>query len=101
MAGMDKGGAGGAVIGGVRALLRLEGLALFAAMRLLYALGGGSWWIFVVLVLLPDISFAAYLAGPGTGALTGCGGPILPRRTGGPRPFFLRKAAFSPSGRAC
>ena len=59
----------GEVTGAVRTLLRLEGLALFAAMLALYALWGGSWWMFAVLFLLPDLSFAAYLAGPGTGAL--------------------------------
>jgi hypothetical protein len=36
---------------------------------LVYALWGGSWWVFVLLLLLPDISLAAYLAGPGTGAI--------------------------------
>ena len=59
----------GAVTGAVRILLRLEGLALFASMVLVYALWGGSWWVFVLLLLLPDISLAAYLAGPGTGAI--------------------------------
>lgn len=59
----------GEVTGAVRILLRLEGLALFASMVLIYALWGGSWWIFVLLLLLPDVSLAAYLAGPGTGAI--------------------------------
>ena len=59
----------GAVAGGVRILLRLEGLALFAAMLALYASWGGSWWIFAVLFLAPDLSFAAYLIDPRTGAL--------------------------------
>lgn len=59
----------GAATGGVRALLRLEGLALFAGMVGLYALWGGSWWVFAVLFLVPDISFAAYLAGPRVGAI--------------------------------
>ena len=59
----------GAVTGTVRILLRLEGLALLASMVLVYALWGGSWWIFALLLLLPDISLAAYLAGPGTGAI--------------------------------
>src|SRR5215831_9314838 len=59
----------GAVTGAVRILLRLEGLALLASMMLVYALWGGSWWIFALLLLLPDISLAAYLAGPGTGAI--------------------------------
>jgi len=59
----------GAVTGGLRTLLRLEGLALFSAMTLLYAVWGGSWWIFVVLFLAPDLSFAGYLAGPKVGAI--------------------------------
>ena len=59
----------GAVTGGARIMLRLEGLALFAGMTLLYAVWGGSWWLYVVLFLVPDISFAAYLAGPRVGAL--------------------------------
>lgn len=59
----------GAVTGAIRNLLRLEGLALLASMVLVYALWGGSWWVFALLLLLPDISLAAYLAGPGTGAI--------------------------------
>jgi hypothetical protein len=60
---------GGAATGGVRMVLRLEGLALFAAMIAFYILWGGKWWLFAVLFLAPDLSFAAYLAGPGIGAL--------------------------------
>ena len=59
----------GTVTGGLRTLLRLEGLTLFAAMTMLYAVWGGSWWVYVVLFLVPDLSFAAYLAGPRAGAL--------------------------------
>ena len=33
-------------------------------MTLLYAVWGGSWWLYVILFLAPDLSFAAYLAGP-------------------------------------
>jgi hypothetical protein len=58
----------GAVSGGLRTLLRLEGLTLFAGMTLLYAVWGGSWWVYAILFLVPDISFAAYLAGPRVGA---------------------------------
>ena len=54
---------------GVRTLLRLEGLALFVGMTLLYGLWEGSWWVYVILFLAPDISFAAYLAGPRAGAI--------------------------------
>jgi len=59
----------GAVSGGLRTLLRLEGLTLFAAMTLLYALWGGSWWIYFVLFLAPDLGFLGYLAGPKVGAI--------------------------------
>jgi len=59
----------GAVSGGPRILLRLEGLALFAGMAVLYALLGRSWWLFAILFLVPDLSFAAYLAGPKVGAI--------------------------------
>src|SRR5665647_1064953 len=54
----------GAVSGGLKPLLRLEGLMLFAGMTLLYAVWGGSWWVYAILFLAPDLSFAAYLAGP-------------------------------------
>jgi Domain of unknown function (DUF4260) len=59
----------GAVTGGLRTLLRLEGLTLFAGMTLLYAVWGGAWWVYFILFLVPDISFAAYLAGPRIGAV--------------------------------
>jgi len=59
----------GAVTGGLRILLRLEGLTLLAVMTLLYAVWGVSWWIYAVLFLAPDLSFAGYLAGPRVGAL--------------------------------
>jgi hypothetical protein len=59
----------GAATGGVKILLRLEGTALFIGMTLLYGIWDGSWWVYVILFLVPDISFAAYLAGPKFGAL--------------------------------
>jgi Domain of unknown function (DUF4260) len=59
----------GTVTGGLRTLLRLEGLTLFAGMTLLYAIWGGSWWVYAILFLVPDVSFAAYLAGPRAGAI--------------------------------
>ena len=58
----------GAATGGVRILLRLEGVVLFAGMTMLYALWDGSWWVYAILFLAPDLSFAAYLAGPRAGA---------------------------------
>ena len=63
------GPAAGTVTGGVRILLRLEGLSLFAGMVLLYWIWGGSWWVFAVLFLAPDLSFIAYLDNPRTGAI--------------------------------
>jgi len=59
----------GAATGGVRTLLRLEGVTLFVGMTMLYGLWEGSWWVYVVLFLVPDLSFAAYLAGPKAGAI--------------------------------
>ena len=59
----------GAATGGVRALLRLEGLTLFAGTTLLYAFWGGPWRLYAVLFLAPDLSFLAYLAGTKIGAL--------------------------------
>jgi hypothetical protein len=61
--------AAGTVTGGVRALLRLEGLTLFAGMIVLYTVWDGSWWVFAILFLAPDLSFLAYLSGPRTGAV--------------------------------
>ena len=59
----------GTVTGGVRTLLRLEGLVLFLGMTLLYEVWGGSWWVYFILFLAPDLSFAGYLAGPKEGAI--------------------------------
>src|SRR5882757_5152795 len=59
----------GAVTGGLRTLLRLEGLTLLVGMTVLYAVWGGSWWVYALLFLVPDLSFAAYLAGPRIGAI--------------------------------
>lgn len=55
--------------GSVRAVLRLEGLALLAIALLLYRSIGANWLLFAGLFLLPDASFAGYLFGPRIGAL--------------------------------
>jgi hypothetical protein len=68
MAETESQAATGAVTGGARTLLRLEGLTLFAGMTLVYGLWGGPWWLYAVLFLAPDLSFLAYLAGPKIGA---------------------------------
>jgi hypothetical protein len=54
--------------GGVRTLLRLEGLALLLAAVALYASTGASWRQFGILFLIPDLSFIGYIAGPRVGA---------------------------------
>jgi hypothetical protein len=58
-----------AVTGGVNILLRREGLTLFAGMMLLYAAWGGSWLVFALLFLVPDLSFLAYLSDARFGAI--------------------------------
>src|SRR5689334_14653561 len=62
-------GFGGAVDGGVRTLLRTEGLVLLIAAVAIYERIAGSWGLFALLFLAPDLSFAGYLLGPRIGAL--------------------------------
>jgi hypothetical protein len=49
--------------------LRLEGLAVSVAAVALYFDGDYAGWAFFAFLLAPDLSFAAYLAGPRVGAL--------------------------------
>jgi len=49
-------------------LLRVEGVALLALSVLLYWVNGGSWLLFGLLLLAPDLSMLGYLAGPKVGA---------------------------------
>ena len=58
----------GSAAGSVRSVLRLEGLAVLAFALAAYAQWGAGWGWFALLFLLPDLSFAAYLAGPRVGA---------------------------------
>lgn len=58
----------GSVAGGVRLLLRAEGLVVLAAAVAAYTQFGAGWGWFAALFLLPDVSFLAYLAGPRAGA---------------------------------
>lgn len=59
----------GFVTGGVRTLLRLEGLAAFAVALAVYGHAGFSWLAFALFLLAPDLSMLAYLAGPRAGAI--------------------------------
>jgi hypothetical protein len=61
-------GEGGFALGGVRLLLRLEGVAAFAVAVALYAHAGFSWPMFAVLFLSPDLAMLGYFAGPRAGA---------------------------------
>lgn len=58
----------GATGGGVRLLLRAEGLALLLLSMAAYARFGGEWSFFALTFLLPDLALLAYLAGPRIGA---------------------------------
>jgi hypothetical protein len=57
-----------AVAGTPLRLLRIEGLALFALATVGFAFTGQSWWLYAALFFVPDVSFAAYMAGPKAGA---------------------------------
>ena len=59
---------GGAATGGVRDLLRWEGVTLFVGMTLFYWISGAPWWHYALVFFLPDLAFLAYLAGPHIGA---------------------------------
>ena len=50
------------------AMLRVEGATMLAGSVLLYWTGGGSWWLFALLLLAPDLSMLGYLAGSRVGA---------------------------------
>ena len=58
----------GAVEGMPRLLLRLEGAALAVASIYMFHRIGGNWWWFA-LILVPDISMAAYFFGTRPGAI--------------------------------
>lgn len=57
----------GAVTGGVRNLLRLEGLSIFAAATTAYVVSGGNLWLFAALFFSPDLTFAFYKLSPRIG----------------------------------
>lgn len=59
----------GAVAGGVRALLRVEGACILASSLLAYRAYGMGWGVFALAFLVPDLSFLGYLAGPRVGAV--------------------------------
>ena len=60
----------GATIGGVRLVLRLEGLCVLIAASVAYSKFGLGWGTFALFFLAPDLSFLGYLAGPKVGAIS-------------------------------
>lgn len=51
-------------------LLRFEGATLLALTVFAYERYGDSWWLFLVLLLVPDLGIVGYLANPRFGAAT-------------------------------
>ena len=52
-----------------RVLLHMEGLAVLLGAVVLYGHVSGNWGAFLLLLLMPDLSMAGYLAGPKTGSV--------------------------------
>jgi hypothetical protein len=59
----------GAAIGVPLAILKAEGLAVFALATFAYSFTGQSWWMYLVLFLFPDLSFFAYMGGNRSGSI--------------------------------
>jgi hypothetical protein len=59
----------GAVNGGVAALIRAEGAALFVGASLFYLISDAPWELYAILFFAPDLGFLGYLAGPRIGAI--------------------------------
>jgi hypothetical protein len=57
------------ITGGPRILLRVEGAAAFAAGIAAFAHLGGTWRVFALLFLVPDLSMLGYLASARAGAI--------------------------------
>ncbi|MEW6629596.1 MAG: DUF4260 domain-containing protein [Pseudomonadota bacterium] len=51
-------------------ILRFEWVTVAALAIVCYAMFGFSWWLFVLLILAPDLSMLGYLGGPHVGAAT-------------------------------
>jgi|SRR5690606_322409 len=52
----------------MKLLLRAENAVLLLAALAAYHLTDGSWWVFLLLILAPDLSMLGYLVGPRMGA---------------------------------
>ena len=54
----------------VKTLLRLEGAAVFLLSLYFYELLGANWYVFAILLFVPDVSMIGYLRSNSFGALT-------------------------------
>lgn len=59
----------GYVTGGMRWLLRLEGVAIFLFSLMAYEFMGFPWGFFILVFLVPDLSLLAYFHSPRVGAI--------------------------------
>jgi hypothetical protein len=59
----------GSVIGTPKIVLRLEGVVLFAASIAVFAFQGQPWWLYPVLLLVPDIFMLGYLRNTKVGSI--------------------------------
>lgn len=66
----EEGRVNGAVQGGVKLVLRLEGLVCLALSLIAYERWGLGWGTFAWLFFAPDLSFLGYFAGARVGALS-------------------------------
>ena len=57
------------VTGVPRFLLRVEGLALLGLALLAYYRLGAGWWLFALLLLIPDLGMVGYVRSPRAGAI--------------------------------
>ena len=60
----------GSVIGGPKALLRVEGAVLFAASIAVFSAQEQHWWLYPGLLLVPDIFMLGYLRNTKLGSIT-------------------------------
>ena len=60
----------GAPTGIVRTWLQAEGMSILTLSMLLYWYFGSNWWIFIGLLLIPDLSMLPYFFNPRIGSLS-------------------------------
>jgi Domain of unknown function (DUF4260) len=67
---MEDHGEAGVVTGFPALLLRTEGATVLMLSLFLYAKSGGSWLLYVVLLLVPDLGMLGYFGGTRAGSVT-------------------------------